>query len=343
MINHARTLLLNRARRHTHYSDDGYEYVPPEFKPVELPPTLAMVRQILFGSAPDNYFLNYRCRELLSYIHTTDLAEYIYKFDKRVTYWPETHKPFFAPAGKRISITQMYGQPQKFTVVGNLKALNSLGRANCQYTIDLSRVVAENDDIVLQLKLQQIGSRSAAAVVAVGSLDTPPILVLPNTEIKLRLDAIIPPLGVDIFLSERNDNMRVETYTPGAETNLAIEPPTIRRIMSESDAIMIFESYSASLGNAIYTEDTEISTQELPGLAARWFVETKAAPEPILPTAISALEMIGEPASIELFGFKNEEPYLTFKNLWFDHPLPMYKLAGIVLALIYRTEELRGQ
>lgn len=343
MINHARTLLLNQARRRTHYSDAGYEFVPPEFKPVELPPTLALVRQLLFGSAPDNYFLNYRCRELLSYIHTTDLSEYVYKFDPRVTYWPETHKPFFAPTSKRVAITQMYGAPQKFTVVGNLRALNSLGRAQCQYTIDLSRVTADNDDTVLQLKLQQVGSRAPAIVEIVKSLDSPPILVLPNTEIKLRLDAIIPPLGADIFLSEKSDNMRVETYTPGIETDLATEPPTIRRIMSESDAIMILESYAASLGNAIHTEDTEVSFQETPGLVARWFVETTAAPEPILPTAISALEMIGEPASIELFGFKNEEPYLTFKNLWFDHPLPIYRLSGIVLALIYRTEELRSR
>lgn len=342
MINHARTLLLNQHRRRTHYSDIGYEYVPPEYRPVELPATLSMIRQLLFGSSPDNYFLNYRCRELLSYIHATELSEYIYRLDPRVTYWPETHKPFFEPTSKRVVITQTYGEQQSFSVTGDLKSLNSLGRAYQQYTIDLSRVLADNGDTVLKLKLQQVGGRNPAVVETVASIDTPPILALPNTDIKLRLNMRIPPVGDMLVLSERSKNLQVETYTPNTEADIAAEPLAIRRITSELDALMVIEAYSPSLGGQIHTEDTEVDFDASAGLVARWFVETKAAPEPILSTAIAALEMIGEPASLELFGFDNKEPYLTFKNLWFDHPLPTYRLAGIVLALIYRTEELRG-
>ena len=331
MINHARTLLLNQARRRTHYSDDGYEYVPPEFKPVDLTPTLALVRQLLFGATPDNYFLNYRCRELLSYIHTTDLAEYVYQFDPRVTYWPETGKPFFAPTSKRVAITQTYGLPQHFTITGNLRSINSLGRAHQQYTIDLYKTLGTNDDVILQLKLQQIGGKSGAIVETVRSLDTPPILTLPQTEVRLRPNLRIPPIGDTIILDERNNDLDIETYTPNTDTNVAAEPSVSRQITTDGDAITFIDVYAPGLEN------------QTTGLVARWFVETKVTPEPILQTAISALEMIGEPASIELFGFKNEEPYLTFKNLWFDHPLPIYRLSGIVLALIYRTEELRSR
>lgn len=331
MINHARTLLLNQARRHTHYSDVGYEYVPPEFRPVDLPPTLAMVRQLLFGSTPDNYFLNYRCRELLSYIHTIGLVEYLYKFDPRVTYWPETHKPFFEPTSKRVSITQVYGLPQRFTVTGNLKSLNALGRAYHQYTIDLYRTTDANDAVVLQLKLQQVGGQTAAILSPVTSFDTPPILTLPQTEIRLRPNLRIPPVGDALLLDERQSELEIQTYTPRTETTIAAEPTVARQITNDGDALTFVEIYSPS------------SENQTSGLVARWFVETKATPDPILPIAISALEMMGEPASLELFGFDNKEPYLTFKNLWFDHPLPTHRLAGIVLALIYRTEELRNR
>jgi hypothetical protein len=53
------------------------------------------------------------------------------------------------------------------------------------------------------------------------------------------------------------------------------------------------------------------------------------------------LELLGEPVFLELFGVEPAEPYATFKNVWFDHPLPAYKLAGLTLAFIYRLEEVR--
>jgi len=333
MINHARTLLLNQARRKTHYSDIGYEYVPPEFTPVELTPTLGIVRKLLFGSAPDNYFLNYRCRELLSYLHTTELAEYVYRFDPRVTYWPEINKPFFEPTSKRVVINRTYGTPYRFTVTGSLKSLNSLGHAHRQYTIDLYKTLDANSNLIMQLKLQRVGDRQPAVVETVQSFDSPPVLTLPQTDIKLLLSLRAPILGESLITTERDRNLQAETYAAGLNLYLAAEPYGLRRITSENDALTLIEVYSAS-GPAPETET---------GLIARWFVETKATPEPILPVAIPGLEMIGEPANLELFGFKNEEPYLTFKNLWLDHPLPVYRLGGIVLALIYRTEELRRQ
>ena len=76
--------------------------------------------------------------------------------------------------------------------------------------------------------------------------------------------------------------------------------------------------------------------------AARWLVDLAVDPPPAITTILPALELIGEPAVLELFGVVSEEPYTTFKNLWFDHPLPAYRLAGFVLAYIYRLNERRS-
>jgi hypothetical protein len=40
--------------------------------------------------------------------------------------------------------------------------------------------------------------------------------------------------------------------------------------------------------------------------------------------------------------FSNDEPYLSFKNLWELSPLPSWQLCGLVLALGYRINELTG-
>lgn len=325
MINHARTLLLNINRRRMHASDVGYEYIPPEFKPVQLSPTLNLVHQTLFGSAPDNYFLSYRARELLGYIHTTELVKYVYAFDPRVTYWPETSRQFFEPTSKRVAITQTYGAPHRFSVLGNLRSLNAIGSAYNQFTIDFFK----DDDNALKLKLQRVHGREPAIVETVSSLSVP-TLTLPNTEVKLKLALRVPLPGHPEIMSERANSLSVEPYTTPGGGDIYLERPAINRVLSDDAALTVIETYSA------------IPPQVQTNLLARWFVETRATPDPVLTTAISALEMMGEPASLELFGFDNKEPYLTFKNLWFDHPLPTYRLSGIVLALIYRIQELRG-
>lgn len=50
---------------------------------------------------------------------------------------------------------------------------------------------------------------------------------------------------------------------------------------------------------------------------------------------------IGEPYLLQLFGL-GEEPYATFKNCWSNHPDFAYRLSGLVLALAYRTDEVRN-
>lgn len=309
MINHARTLLMNRARSRTHYSDYGYEYVPTTFQPIALPSTFSTIRQIIFGSRPDNYFLNFRVNELLSYIHNTELAEYIYRLDPRVTYWPQIGKPYFEPAGKRVSITQVYGSPQRLNVAGSLYALTALGKACNMYSISLRR--AERDgSTVFEMDVRYEGRRDSRFTKTIRDFNSPPTITLPDTELNLRLNPSSYSREYTEIVTEINDFIVLEAYDTTTAARLSGEQLTL-------------------------TDDT--------GLEAQWFVETKVNPAPVITTVMPAMELLGEPVYLELFGVEDKEPYLTFKNLWFDHPLPAYRLSGMVLALIYRTEELRGK
>lgn len=77
-------------------------------------------------------------------------------------------------------------------------------------------------------------------------------------------------------------------------------------------------------------------------LIAWWLVQARATPAPVITSLMPTLELAGATVFLELFGIAPVEPYATFKNLWFDHPLPAYRLGGLTLAMIYRMNELRG-
>lgn len=67
MINHLRTLLLNRdGTAAAPPETPGEEYVPPDYKAVAMPQALAGLLASLFGTQPDRVFLNARLRQFLS-------------------------------------------------------------------------------------------------------------------------------------------------------------------------------------------------------------------------------------------------------------------------------------
>lgn len=73
-----------------------------------------------------------------------------------------------------------------------------------------------------------------------------------------------------------------------------------------------------------------------------WRVSGFLRPANNLLTIEQGLRSIGEPYLLQLFGVSDEEPYLTFRNCWNKHPEFAYRLGGLVLAMIYRTEEIRN-
>lgn len=75
---------------------------------------------------------------------------------------------------------------------------------------------------------------------------------------------------------------------------------------------------------------------------AAWTVTGSLRPTLSIPDLTANLKASGEPALVHLFGTTSAEPYLTFKNCWQSHPEVAYQLSGLLLALIYRTEEIRN-
>ncbi len=129
MINHVRNLLMNVSS--SSQSDlPGEEYVPVDFRPRLLTPTAAAARRILFGSSPDRLYLNYRLREYMTLLHTTELAEFVTDLDPRVTYWPLRDTTIFADtfknqvtliSGSAIATIVVLGEETPNHVLGQLR------------------------------------------------------------------------------------------------------------------------------------------------------------------------------------------------------------------------------
>lgn len=86
MINHARTLLMNRTGGGQSLAELGEEYIPVKFKAKTLPPWLNAYWRVLFGAAPENMYRNYVVDQLLRVVHSTDYANYLRYHDSRLTY-----------------------------------------------------------------------------------------------------------------------------------------------------------------------------------------------------------------------------------------------------------------
>jgi hypothetical protein len=76
--------------------------------------------------------------------------------------------------------------------------------------------------------------------------------------------------------------------------------------------------------------------------AARWSVRGWLRPQAALADITTSVRSIGESTLIALFGVDDVEPYRTFRNCWESHPEYAYRLGGLVLALVYRSEEVRN-
>jgi hypothetical protein len=118
MINHIRTLLLNRDGDHGYgYDYPGEEFVLPTFRAKTVPTFLKGALRSLFGSNPDRLYLNYRMRQIASLLHSTELEEFVVLPDSRVTYWPMVADNFLDSFGT-TAVPILIGD-QTWTIVGN--------------------------------------------------------------------------------------------------------------------------------------------------------------------------------------------------------------------------------
>jgi hypothetical protein len=310
MINHARTLLMNISPLRANYADsgyEGYEYIPPDFRPVAVPVALKNIRRVLFGENPDGLYRGMRAHELLSYIHQTDLADYVYALDPRVTYWPPTDAVL--ADRKKIIVTQTYGPPRRVFIGGELLASDKTGTSYRSYIAALGKTSISAENLTLYVRHLE-----------------PPATVLTTP--------FIPPDTPVVPLPQSGLTLRVaEGALRGAPTNLKTE-------IGQNVIVENFDQIG--YGKLVLETPTSFNIADLTTIVAQWYIVTRALPDPAITTTINVLENLGEVTFLGLFGVDPAEPYATFKNLWEDHPLPAYRLAGITLALIYRTEEYRN-
>ena len=128
MINHVRTLLLNMPA--SSMTPMG-EYVPLEFNTVAVPSAVQRARDILFGPRPDATMLDYRLRQYMTMLHSTELVEFVTAQDPRITYAPGSRAMSdFDPAAV---VTPVENSIELF-ITGNLPRTAD-GRMSCLWQV----------------------------------------------------------------------------------------------------------------------------------------------------------------------------------------------------------------
>lgn len=127
MINHIRNLLMNVKKAGFAPDFPGEEYIPETFVPRKLNTSLRLARQLLFGETPDRLYLNYRMRQLMMLLHSTELAEYVYHFDRRITYLPFPKDDLFEGVFG-MTIKQIEGTDDRLYVRGEHVANEAQGQ-----------------------------------------------------------------------------------------------------------------------------------------------------------------------------------------------------------------------
>lgn len=316
MINHARTLLLNQSSAEYVPGSLGEEYVPAGYVAASLPTPIVTASKIIFGADPDPEFVNFRLCELLSLIHNTELAEFVYALDPRVTYWPRQVTDFYQ-AQKNVIVAKTGGTLDSLLYVNGTPIADiRTGILSGEYIV---RLLTRNNElriVINQVDRQNVIDRSID--LPGPTLGLSPPVPLPNSPLTVQVADYISPLGYILL-----ESLSLPDYYLLQENaeKIELETDTVPEILAVKQRMSL-------LGT-----DTVL---------ASWNVRTYARPESAITACLPRLELLGEPTFLQIFGVGNApEPYNTFKNIWFDAKDPSYRLAAFTLALIYRTEALR--
>jgi hypothetical protein len=262
MINHGRTLLLNLpGSQHPGSSYPGEEYVPPDYKAITLTPTLAGMRNLFLGMDVDRAMMNYRLRQLLTMVHSTELGQYLYDLDPRITYWPSTDVSLVNSTTFGSTISLLSGSNTwALTVVGNPAAQRTTRRV----------------------------------------FDTWDVTVLTGTSVRI-VHRTAPFESVDSSFTVTNGVSSIVSI-PNTPFGLTLVPGT--------------------------------------GTLPVWALSITIRPLNELIDVYLAMK-IAVDSGLDVFGI-GEEPYTTLRALW-EHTLAAvpYRLGALVVAWIYRAEQLR--
>ena len=313
MINHARTLLLNKSANNYQPDTLGEEYVPAGYSALTAPDCVQTPYRIIFGTNPDKVFLNYRLHELLNLIHNTELNEFLYKFDSRVTYWPRLAKPFFS-GGIRGVLSKVGGYDlSRLAIVGAVTANNILGMAMHEYVIKVTYENNEEHALVTEVAKNETVSVPISWVAGFNNGGPSNLISLPGTDLLIQFSSVVPTTVYQLQLEEDPGYLLLENGDRIALT-----------VGTDSMPLMY--------------QPVEAMNAEI---LAQWYLQVYAQPNNAVSDILPKLAALGEPLFLELFGLGNSEPLQTFRNIWFEHPISAYRLAAFVLAMIYRMEARR--
>ena len=86
MINHVRTLLLNRAAVNTYADGTLEEFVDPGFRPIELPTAIATMYTAIMPTSVSRLTANAYVWTYMQLLHRPDFLPHVLAFDSRITY-----------------------------------------------------------------------------------------------------------------------------------------------------------------------------------------------------------------------------------------------------------------
>lgn len=319
MINHARTLLANLDGPGV-LQQPGDEFIPGTYRKLQLPGYLVGLRSILFGTAPDRMFINYRVRQLMTMLHTTELAEFVTDLDNRVTYWPSTKRDFFDETVfvPRLTVVNVHA-PSRVYIRGVPTADEALGRLNELWAITL---IGGNRVRITKLDHND-GLTTTRDFIVEGGLSE--FLQLPGSH----LSVLIGKTDYEHELPVNEDGIVFLLFSAPDGT-----------VNKSERAMYLTRPYAAPFGLVGRAADAEENLRSLTG--ATWYLEITARPASDISTMVPRLQnMLSESAALQLFGVNPPEPFKTFRNLWEDHPHLPYKVGGLLLGMIYRTDTLR--
>ena len=184
IINEARTLLLNQSGA-DQPAPSFYlqELVPEDFRPIELPSYLQRIYDVLFGTDPDQAFLNFRTWQYMHILHSTDFAFYVFSLDPRVTY---LNKRSIVDAQYLPVVTPMNALSQDFPVyVQGLPGVSSSGQLLFQWNIKIT-----NGLVVKTTELRT--NKSLETIVTITNNLTSPIALIGQRDMSIQIGSSAP-------------------------------------------------------------------------------------------------------------------------------------------------------
>jgi hypothetical protein len=175
-INRVRTLLLNRGREGVAPTALGEEYIAPDVHRRRLSGAVLRGWQFLFGASPDRFFLNFRLRQLLTLIHTSELADWVTADDPRITYWPFDDSLF--AVGVAPTVTREAGDTEPPFIFGTSLPDENLGVSSYSWV-----VTALSSELVRIVDLRRKQTFSAAVSYSSG-LSLP--VAIPHTSMVMK-------------------------------------------------------------------------------------------------------------------------------------------------------------